>query len=113
MSFFCPVCNQKWRIGQKSIQCTLCHGWVHHNNRNNCSGLTNSEFRIHCNESDKPWECDKCIANSIITLPFASLDESNWLEFNENKSISDKLSDDINIIDSLQVKDIISQCDFF
>ena len=107
MSFICPVCTEKWKTGQKSIQCTSCQGWVHHNNRKNCSGLTNSEFVIHSNEIDKPWDCDKCVAKSFIVLPFANNDENDWLNFNPNT----KLSDDIKIINAVQVSDLISKCD--
>ena len=61
-----------------------CHGWVHHNIRKNCSGLTNEEFYIHCKKSDKPWECDKCVAKSFVS-PFANNDDNDWR--NDNKSV--------------------------
>ena len=103
MPFICPICTQKWRTGQKSIQCTSCSGWVHHNNKNNCSGLTNTEFTTHCNDSGKPWECDKCSSKSDITLPLPS---TNLEDDSQNE-----LSDDINLFNSLQVKNFIAQCD--
>ncbi len=113
MAYFCPVCTANLKNGQKSIQCTSCLGWVHHNNKKNgnCSGLTNIEFEIHCIENDKFWECDKCNTKSLVTLPFANLDDSNWLMFNNIKSIPNKLlSDDINIINSDNLSEFISQC---
>ena len=79
------MCTGNLKNGQKSIQCTSCLGWVHCNNKNNCSGLTNVEFEIHCIDNDKFWECDKCISKSLFTLPFSNLDDSNWLMFNNMK----------------------------
>ena len=83
-------------------------GWVHHNNTNTCSGLTNTEFEIHCNENNKPWECDNCNAKSPFTLPFSNLDDSSWLNFNEIKFKQHNLSDDINMINSPEAKDFVS-----
>ena len=111
MTFFCPVCAVKWRSGQKSIQCTSCQGWVHHNNKNNCSSLTNKEFETHCNDDNKLWECDKCISKSLVTLPFANLDDNNWLMFNDIISMPNELSGDINIVKSSNLSEFISQCD--
>ena len=58
----------------QSILCKSCEGRVHHNNRNNCSGLTNVEFDLHSKDQDKPWICDICIANNnskiFSFLPF-------------------------------------------
>ena len=82
MSYICPICNQCWKDNQKSIQCTSCLSWVHHNNRNNCSGPTNTEFKIHRDDNSKHWECDKCCSVTNLTLPF----ESDWENFNEIKS---------------------------
>ena len=62
MYYICPICSDKWKSGQQSIQCLSCKNWIHHNNKNNCSGLTNIEFDIHCNNKTKPWECDACIS---------------------------------------------------
>ena len=85
----CPVCNQIWIDGQRYIQCSTCLGWIHHNNRKNCSGLTNREFKMHCDNDNKFWECDKCFTKAIYTLPFCHLDEENWNNFNGlNRKIS-------------------------
>ena len=48
--------------------------------------------------------------NAHQNLSFANLDDSSWLMFNEIK-LNKKLSDDINIINSIKVKDFISQCE--
>ena len=72
--------------------------WIHHDNRNNCSGLTDSGFITHCNDQDrsKPFDCDSCKSKSkdktFFTLPFANLDEEN-------------------ILNSLEVKEFIAQCE--
>ena len=81
--------------------------WVHHDNRTNCSGLTDSEFVTHCNDQDrnKPFECDSCKSKSkakpFFTLPFANLDDSFC--FNDNS--------EENILNSLEVKEFIAQCE--
>ena len=81
--------------------------WVHHDNRNNCSGLTDSEFVTHCNDQDrsKPFEYDSCKSKSkaktFFTLPFANLDDSFC--FNDNS--------EENILKSLEVKEFIAQCE--
>ena len=71
MPDICPVCNSVWRHGQQSIECTTCLKWIHHNNRNNCSGLTDAEFEFHSNSAKKPYLCDNCItcANAKTFLP--------------------------------------------
>ena len=90
---------------------TSCLEWVHHNNRNNCSGLTNMEFEIHCKDDNKPWECDKCCVNFLTTLPFNDLDTGSWLKFNEIKTNHNNMSDEINMFTCNEAKDFISQCD--
>ena len=85
--------------------------WIHHNNRNNCSGLTNTEFEIHCNNDNKPWDCDKCCAKSLSTLPYNVLDDDSWLDFNEIITNQNNVSDDVNMFTCDVAKDFISQCD--
>ena len=99
------VCSQKF------IQCTSCLEWVHHNNKSNCSGLTNTEFEMHCKDDSKPWECDKCCGNFLSTLPFNDLDTGSWLKFNEIKINHNNMSDEINMFTCNEAKDFISQCD--
>ena len=110
MSYICPICTDKWKTNQKSIQCSSCLGWVHHNNKKNCSGLTNMEFELHLIDVNKQWECDRCISSALNILPFANLDEKNWLNFNNIKS-NDNISEDVNIFNSVNIKEFISQCD--
>ena len=78
MSYICPNCNKKWYHSQASIQCTSWEGWVHHNKRLNCSGLTGTEFDCHMNTSSEPFSCDKCLAESnakaFVWLPFVDFD---------------------------------------
>ena len=104
MPDICPVCSKNWRPGQNSIQCTTCHGWVHHNNRNNCSGLTDTEFLYHCDNNDKSWRCDKCFSEARLTLPFACLEDHDWLNYNELKP------SDVKILDSKDC-DFVLKCD--
>ena len=81
---------------------------MHHNNRNNCSCLTNFEFKLHCDDDSKYWECDNCCSESILTLPFSHLEENNWFNFNE---IHTKQScDNFNII-TADANDFVLQCD--
>ena len=79
MPYICPICTKPWRNTQDSIHCASCDEWVHHNNRNNCSGLTDTEFESHRNDETKPWKCDNCIAKttstSFFNLPFVHLDK--------------------------------------
>ena len=82
---------------------------VHHNTRNNCSGLTNREFDLHLGDNSKFWECDICCSNSISTLPFSQLNDDNWLTFNEIKTKG--TSDDVNII-SADNRKFAEQCEF-
>ena len=107
----CPICYQLCENGQQYIECASCLCWVHQNNQNNCSGLTDSEFKIYSRNSKNIYKCDKCKSlgndNTIITLPFASLDESSWLNFNEIKS-TPKIPD--TKMNSTEIKNFISQC---
>ena len=106
MTDSCPVCKQI--CVDSSIQCVSCKGWVHHKNKRNCSGLTNREFKLHCDDPEKIWQCDFCCCNSRFALPFSHLDEENWLSFNEtNKK---QMSDDVNILSATSV-DFASLCE--
>ena len=109
MTYICPVCQKKWRNGQNSIECSSCNQWIHHNNRTNCSGLTNSEFEIHHNDENKPYECDVCMskanAKTFFTLPFANPDDHD--HFSNGKQLN--YYDDL-VLKSLEVKFIL-QCE--
>ena len=63
MPHICPICTKPWRSGQASIKCTTCQKWIHHSNRLNCSKLTETEFQLQSNDSDRIWQCDCCVSN--------------------------------------------------
>ena len=92
MPFTCPICNLICRKKQTSIKCSICHNWIHHNTKNQCSLLTNEELELP-NLSNKTWVCPICVSSS---LPFGQLDENQWLLFNLDKN--DLVSDDINLV---------------
>ena len=81
----CPVCNKGCYSSQNFIQCSLCFGWVHHDNRLKCLSLTDIEYQEHIDDISKPFHCDHCISeqiskdnNSIFqTLPFPVECEDN------------------------------------
>ena len=91
------------------ILCLSCKCWIHHVGRKNCSGLTNSEFKLHNDNVSKFWECDKCLSKSKFSLPFSHLDEENWLLFNNLEK--SKTSEDVNII-SADDRKFAEQCEY-
>lgn len=84
------MCNRPWRTGQASLQCTTCMSWIHHGNKKNCSGITDTEFALHENDHTLKWECDHCIAKvsstNFINLPFNENCEVFYFE-NETTNI--------------------------
>ena len=74
----CTVCSKDCHSYQSRVECTSCRGWVHHDNRLMCSGLTDEEFKEHQDDEYKPFECDHCVAEHIakgnnanfVRLPF-------------------------------------------
>ena len=115
MSDICPVCGQPCVdsdvVNHEEIQCMSCCKWVHHNNRKNCSGLTNREFKKHLQSESKFWECDICHtkSNSSVTLPFCHFEENDWLSFHDfNKKQT--CSDDVNVLSTQSVK-FASHCE--
>ena len=111
----CPVCTKCiYNSYQNSVQCTSCNGWVHHNNRLKCSGLTETEFENHQKDPDKPFECDHCISvkiskenNSYFTrLPFPVECEDNIFGKPEAKC-----TPDISSMSSSQLKKFIQECE--
>ena len=103
MSYFCPNCSKKWYHGQASIQCSSCQEWIHHNNRLNCSGLTDTEFDSHCNNNNKLYSCDSCLskhnARTFAWLPFADHD------------IDESKKSDVRSMNPGELKDFIAHCD--
>ena len=111
----CPVCTKRlYNNYQNSVQCTSCNGWVHHDNRLKCSGLTDIEFEDHQKDPNKPYECDHCISQKIakennsyfIRLPFPVECEGNIFGKPETKS-----TPDISSMTSAQLKKFIRECE--
>ena len=106
MPYICPICVKPWRNTQDSIHCASCDEWIHHNNRNNCSRLTDTEFETHRNDETKPWKCDNCLAKttskSFYSLPFVHLDTDNLFDLTDVRRTG---SDDLNIMTSDMVKE--------
>ena len=115
MPFICPVCSKNYYLqSQNCIQCDTCQGWVHHENRLRCSGLTDAEFVEHQNNEYKPFECDHCVSvkiakenNSVfVTLPFPVECEDNIFGKTENK-----IKPDVSSLTPEQLKKFVKQCD--
>ena len=105
MPYICPVCTKPWRNGQKSIQCSTCNGWVHHKNRLNCSGITDTEFDIHNDDEDNFFECDSCVS-AITIKTFAHLPQFESPIFNES------IATPMNLFTSAKAnhKDFLDKC---
>ena len=106
MTYFCPICKTKWRKNQASIQCSLCKNWVHHNNRNKCSHLNDSEFAILTNSVEKDWSCFNCDKNN---LPFSDLDDQQL--FLTSYGFDDFISDDISLLPNNETVKFVNDCD--
>ena len=111
----CPVCTKSvYNSYQNSVQCTFCNGWVHHDNRLKCSGLTEIEFENHQKDPDKPFECDHCVSVKIasennsyfIRLPFPVECEDNIFGKPEAKR-----APDITSLSPSQLKKFIQECE--
>ena len=111
----CPVCTKSvYNSYQNSVQCTFCNGWVHHDNRLKCSGLTKIEFENHQKDPDKPFECDHCVSVKIasennsyfIRLPFPVECEDNIFGKPEAKR-----APDITSLSPSQLKKFIQECE--
>ena len=115
MPFICPVCSKSYYSqSQNCIQCDTCQGWVHHENRLRCSGLTDTEFEEHLKDEFKPYECDHCISvkiakenNSVfVALPFPVECEDNIFGKPDEKP-----RPDVSSITPDQLKKFVKQCD--
>ena len=106
MKFKCPLCTKKWKEGQESIQCSTCNQWVHHNNKNNCSLLTNKDFNSHSDNVNLSWNCAKCDAE---TFPFNDMNENDF--FLSNFSGNDTVSDDVNLVPNRDLLKFPVECD--
>ena len=114
MPFICPVCSKNYYPNvQNCIQCDTCKGWVHHENRLKCYGLTDSEFAEHQDDEHKPYECDHCVAEKIakennsifVRLPFPVECEGN--SFGKP---ADKIKPDVSSLTPEQLKKFVKQC---
>ena len=114
MPLKCTVCSKNCHSYQGRIQCTSCEGWVHHGNRLNCSGMTDTEFEIHMMDEFKPFECDHCVnfriskANSSVFnfLPFVQDYDGNT--FNTPGS---KQKVDVTSMTPEQLDNFVRQCE--
>ena len=114
MPYICPVCSKSYYPqSQNCIQCDTCQGWVHHENRLRCSGLTETEFEEHQNNEYKPYECDHCVSvkiakenNSVfVSLPFPVECEDNIFGKPEEKS-----RPDVSSLTPEQLKKFTKEC---
>ena len=113
MPHVCPVCSKNCHSSQNWLECTFCLKWVHHGNRLQCSGLTDTEFAEHKADELKPFECDHCISernakinNEIfIRLPFPIECEGNI--FGRPAA---KPKPDVSSMTPDQLKKFVSQC---
>ena len=115
MPYICPVCSKNYYPqSQDCLQCDTCKGWVHHDNRLKCSGLTDAEFKEHANDEFKPFECDHCVAVKIAKengailaiLPFPVECEDNIFG-----KPAEKIKPDITSITPEQLKKFLKNCD--
>ena len=112
----CPVCTKFWYTSyQNALQCTNCHGWVHHGNTLKCLSLTDAEYEEHLNDIYKPFDCDHCISeriaknnNSVFqTLPFPVECEVNIF----GKPPESARKPDISSMTTSQLNKFVKQCE--
>ena len=115
MPYICPVCSKFfYSQSQNCIQCDTCRGWVHHDNRLKCSGLTDAEYEEHMKDEFKPYECDHCVAVKIaeenksifVQLPFPVECEGNIFG-----KPTEKIKPDVSSLTPDQLKKFIKNCD--
>ena len=114
MPLNCTVCTKSCYSYQARIQCTSCEGWVHHGNRHNCSGMTETEFETHTTDELKPFECDHCVnirisrTNSSVfhCLPFVDECENNIF----NAPVTNQ-RDDVCSMAPEQLSKFVRQCE--
>ena len=115
MPYICPVCSKKYHPqSQNCLQCNTCEGWVHHDNRLKCSGLTDTEFEEHMKDEFKPFECDHCVALKIaeenrsifVQLPFPVECEGNIFG-----KPAEKMRPDISSLTPEQLRKHVKNCD--
>ena len=57
-TWICPVCNAKVLANAISVECTICHQWVHCRKLNNCSKL-----KSYKDYDQTSYTCSSCIPN--------------------------------------------------
>ena len=110
----CPVCTKPCHSSQNFLQCTECFGWIHHDNRLKCSGLTDAEYDEHINDIYKPFKCDHCISENISkanntifqTLPYPIECEDNIF----GKPPENKRRSDISSMSTSELNKFVKQC---
>ena len=118
MPDICPVCAKTCRTNQRQIECSSCNCWIHHGNRLNCSGLTETEFALHSNDDNKFFECDNCIAGDTLKtfshLPQFDSSVNIFSSANNNNlpSVTESIDSPVNIFSSAKNnhKEFISKC---
>ena len=114
MPLSCTVCSKNCHSYQGRIQCTSCEGWVHHGNRLNCSGMTDTEFEHHITDELRPFECDHCVncrisrTNSSVfhCLPFVQECEGNIFNVpDRNQRV------DVSSMTPEQLSNFVRQCE--
>ena len=113
MPHTCPVCSKDCHSSQNWLECTSCRKWVHHGNRLQCSGLTDTEFDEHKIDELKSFECDHCISEKMakanndifIRLPFPVECEGNIFGKPPQKPQAD-----ITSMNADQLKKFVRQC---
>ena len=117
----CAVCAKIFYSYQNKIECCFCNRWCHHNNRLNCSNLSENEFQAHVDDPYKYFECDTCVSRRISKenrsifqrLPFvqefeASFDVFKPFRRNDVRSLSpDDLQTFISQSNSINVSSIL------
>ena len=115
MPYICPVCSKNfYPQSQNCLQCDTCKGWVHHDNRLKCSGLTDAEFAEHMNDEFKPFECDHCVGVKIAKengTVFAQLSFVVECEGNIFGKPVEKSRPDISSMSPAQLKKFMKNCD--
>ena len=84
----CTVCVKNFYSYQNKIECSSCNGWCHHDNRLNCSNLSENEFQAHVDDPYKYFECDTCVNRRLSKekrtifqrLPFVQEYDENLFE---------------------------------
>ena len=111
----CSVCSKGCYANQSLIECSVCQGWVHHDNRLQCPGISDVEYFEHVQDSLKHFECEFCFTrrnakekNSFLTkLPFPIECEGNIF----GKPPVTKSRPDVSSLTTEQLQKFTRQCE--